>query len=57
MRTIQHKFSKRWKSEYLVEMQRRYKWKTSKNNLKENDFVMIKTTYRPQNGDWVVLLK
>lgn len=40
-------FSQRWKSEYVVELQRRYKWKTTKNNIKEGDLVIIKDDFLP----------
>ena len=35
----------------MVEMQRTYKWKTAKNNLKDNDFIMIKDHHLPTT-DW-----
>ncbi|XP_075156959.1 uncharacterized protein LOC142230200 [Haematobia irritans] len=38
LKTLQMQFAKRWKSEYLLELQRRYKWKTAQKNLRENDF-------------------
>lgn len=47
LKYIQHIFSQRWKSEYIVELQRRFKWKTTKNNIKENDFVIIKDDNLP----------
>lgn len=47
LKMIQHIFSQRWKDEYVTELQRRYKWKTACNNVKENDFVVIKDDSLP----------
>ncbi|XP_075158042.1 uncharacterized protein LOC142231312 [Haematobia irritans] len=47
LKTIQNHFAKRWKNEYITELQRRYKWKTEQNNLKENDFVIVKDDNLP----------
>ncbi|XP_075163067.1 uncharacterized protein LOC142235692 [Haematobia irritans] len=47
LQTLQHTFSRRWKTEYITELQRRYKWKSTKNNLKENDFVIVKDDHLP----------
>ncbi|XP_075158202.1 uncharacterized protein LOC142231478 [Haematobia irritans] len=47
LKTLQMQFAKRWKSEYLLELQRRYKWKTAQKNLKENDFVIVKEDNLP----------
>ncbi|XP_075163644.1 uncharacterized protein LOC142236255 [Haematobia irritans] len=47
LKTLQMQFAKRWKSEYLLELQRRYKWKTVQKNLKENDFVIVKEDNLP----------
>ena len=47
LKVLQHQFSERWKSEYITELQRRQKWKTSCNNLEENDFVIIKEDHLP----------
>ena len=33
---------RRWKAEYLTELQKRYKWKTTVDNIKVNDLVVIK---------------
>lgn len=51
LQTIQHLFSLRWKSEYVTELQRRYKWKTTRNNLKVNDFVVVKDDFLPST-EW-----
>ncbi|XP_075151112.1 uncharacterized protein LOC142225221 [Haematobia irritans] len=47
LKSIQHQFSKRWKNEYITNLQKRYKWKTEQQNLKENDFVIIKDDNLP----------
>ncbi|XP_075150744.1 uncharacterized protein LOC142224849 [Haematobia irritans] len=47
LQAIQHIFSQRWKSEYITELQRRYKWKSTRNNLKENEFVIVKDDHLP----------
>lgn len=47
LKAIQHLFSQRWKSEYITELQRRYKWKTTRRDLKEHDFVIIKDDHLP----------
>ncbi|XP_075168002.1 uncharacterized protein LOC142240188 [Haematobia irritans] len=40
-------FAQRWKSEYITELQRRAKWKSTKNNIQPNDFVIIKDDLLP----------
>lgn len=47
LKAIQHIFSQRWKTEYITELQRRYKWKSTRDNVKENDFVIIKDDSLP----------
>lgn len=47
LKTIQLHFAKRWKNEYISELQRRYKWKTAQPNLKEDDFVIVKDDNLP----------
>ncbi|XP_075150517.1 uncharacterized protein LOC142224622 [Haematobia irritans] len=42
LRIISQNFCIRWKSEYLNELHRRYKWKRPSVNLQENDLVVIK---------------
>ena len=41
LKSIQKIFAQRWKSEYETELQRRYKWKSTKQNIKIDDFVII----------------
>lgn len=47
LKTIQLHFSKRWKNEYISDLQRRYKWKSTQQNLKEDDFVIVKDENLP----------
>ncbi|XP_075151077.1 uncharacterized protein LOC142225183 [Haematobia irritans] len=47
LKTLQVLFAKRWKSEYVTELQRRYKWKTLQQNLKQDDFVVVKEDNLP----------
>ncbi|XP_075157769.1 uncharacterized protein LOC142231036 [Haematobia irritans] len=47
LKVLQLQFAKRWKFEYISELQKRYKWKTSQHNLKENDFVIVKDDNLP----------
>ncbi|XP_059216794.1 uncharacterized protein LOC131994226 isoform X2 [Stomoxys calcitrans] len=47
LKTLQLLFAKRWKNEYVCELQRRYKWKSAQVNLKENDFVIVKNDNLP----------
>lgn len=47
LKTLQLHFAKRWKNEYISELQRRYKWKTAQQNLKEDDFVVLKDDNLP----------
>ncbi|XP_050338255.1 uncharacterized protein LOC126764636 [Bactrocera neohumeralis] len=42
LKALHQSFCKRWKTEYLNEMQKRIKWKHSKTNLKTGDLVVIK---------------
>ncbi|XP_075163012.1 uncharacterized protein LOC142235634 [Haematobia irritans] len=51
LRTLQVQFAKRWKTEYICDLQRRYKWKTTQQNLKINDFVIVKEDNLPPN-EW-----
>ncbi|XP_059223930.1 uncharacterized protein LOC131997268 [Stomoxys calcitrans] len=51
LKALQIQFSKRWKTEYICELQRRYKWKSAQQNLKENDFVVVKEDNLPPN-EW-----
>ena len=47
LKALQHIFAKRWKNEYITELQRRYKWKKERDNLKPNDIVIIKDDMLP----------
>ncbi|XP_059217585.1 uncharacterized protein LOC131994736 [Stomoxys calcitrans] len=51
LKALQQIFARRWKTEYITELQRRIKWKTTKNNIKINDFVVIKDELLPPT-DW-----
>ncbi|XP_075157820.1 uncharacterized protein LOC142231087 [Haematobia irritans] len=51
LKALQMQFAKRWKTEYICELQRRYKWKSVQQNLKPNDFVVIKEDNLPPN-EW-----
>ncbi|XP_036317351.1 uncharacterized protein LOC118732329 [Rhagoletis pomonella] len=48
---IQRDFWKRWKEEYLHTLQQRNKWKTSQQNLKEGDVVIVKDE-NTQPAEW-----
>ncbi|XP_075163827.1 uncharacterized protein LOC142236490 [Haematobia irritans] len=47
VKTLQHQFARRWKDEYLKELQRRYKWQSPKESVKINQFVVIKDDQLP----------
>ncbi|XP_059222203.1 uncharacterized protein LOC131996641 [Stomoxys calcitrans] len=47
LKSLQIMFSKRWKNEYVCELQRRYKWKSSQQNLEKDDFVVVKEDNLP----------
>ncbi|XP_065354551.1 uncharacterized protein LOC135949022 [Calliphora vicina] len=51
LKVIYHSFCQRWKSEYLAELHRRYKWKIQRDNVKVNDLVVIKNNNLPPN-EW-----
>ncbi|XP_059225279.1 uncharacterized protein LOC131997762 [Stomoxys calcitrans] len=42
LKVLQLHFAKRWKNEYISELQKRYKWKTAQSNLNEHDLVVIR---------------
>lgn len=47
-------FWKRWKMEYLQELQKRTKWTSSDNKIKKDDLVIIKEDDSPlYGGEWV----
>ncbi|XP_075151138.1 uncharacterized protein LOC142225249 [Haematobia irritans] len=47
LKIIQLHFAKRWKNEYISNLQRRYKWKVEQKNLKEGDLVVVKEDNSP----------
>ncbi|XP_059221563.1 uncharacterized protein LOC131996129 [Stomoxys calcitrans] len=47
LKAQQHEFAQRWKTEYLQELQRRYKWQTPQDNLQPNQLVVIKDDQLP----------
>ena len=47
LKALQHIFARRWKNEYITELQRRVKWKAEQPNLKPNDFVIVKDDLLP----------
>ncbi|XP_075157917.1 uncharacterized protein LOC142231184 [Haematobia irritans] len=47
LKIIQLHFAKRWKNEYISNLQRRYKWKVEQKNLKEGDLVVVKEDNLP----------
>ncbi|XP_075163362.1 uncharacterized protein LOC142235997 [Haematobia irritans] len=51
LKIISQQFCQRWKTEYLRELHRRYKWKRPQENVKMNDLVIIKDDRLPPN-DW-----
>ncbi|XP_075167628.1 uncharacterized protein LOC142239732 [Haematobia irritans] len=51
LKTLQIQFAKRWKTEYICELQKRHKWKSTQLNLKVDDFVIVKEDNLPPN-EW-----
>ncbi|XP_017489234.1 PREDICTED: uncharacterized protein LOC108377480 isoform X2 [Rhagoletis zephyria] len=51
LKVLHQQFSSRWKTEYLQELHRRYKWKHPQLNIREGDFVVIKDDLLPPT-DW-----
>ncbi|XP_023159213.1 uncharacterized protein LOC111591767 [Ceratitis capitata] len=51
LKVLHHQFSKRWKTEYLQELHKRFKWKGQESNLREGDLVIIKDDLLPPN-EW-----
>ncbi|XP_075157883.1 uncharacterized protein LOC142231149 [Haematobia irritans] len=51
LKTLQIQFAKRWKTEYICELQKRHKWKSTQQNLKVDDFVIVKEDNLPPN-EW-----
>ncbi|XP_075157708.1 uncharacterized protein LOC142230974 [Haematobia irritans] len=42
IKIIQQEFCRRWKSEYLTELNKRFKWKSPRENLALNDLVVLR---------------
>ena len=51
LKALHHKFAQRWKSEYLHELHKRYKWQHPERQLQVNDFVLVKDELLPPN-EW-----
>ncbi|XP_059223054.1 uncharacterized protein LOC131996886 [Stomoxys calcitrans] len=47
LKSIQHQFARRWKDEYIKELQSRYKWQRLQKNLSVDQFVLIKDDSLP----------
>lgn len=47
LKTLQSHFAKRWKNEYITNLQRRYKWKRTQRDLAPDNFVVIKEDNLP----------
>ncbi|XP_059217410.1 uncharacterized protein LOC131994651 [Stomoxys calcitrans] len=47
LKIISQNFCQRWKSEYLNELHRRYKWKYQQDNIQVNDLVVIRDERYP----------
>lgn len=47
LKSMHHQFAQRWKDEYLKELQKRYKWQNSEENVKEGQLVVIKDDLLP----------
>ncbi|XP_075161709.1 uncharacterized protein LOC142234459 [Haematobia irritans] len=47
LNSLEHKFARRWKDEYLKELQRRYKWPSPRENLKVDQMVVIRDDQLP----------
>lgn len=51
VKILHHQFCRRWKDEYLKELNRRYKWKYPQRNVSLDDLVVIKDESLPPN-EW-----
>ncbi|GBP95433.1 hypothetical protein EVAR_68848_1 [Eumeta japonica] len=51
LKVSHHQFAQRWKDEYLKELQKRYKWQNSEENLSIGQLVVIKDDLLPPN-EW-----
>ncbi|XP_075163077.1 uncharacterized protein LOC142235702 [Haematobia irritans] len=47
LKALQHHFARRWKDEYLKELQRRYKWQSPKRNVPIGQMVVIRDDQLP----------
>ncbi|XP_075158162.1 uncharacterized protein LOC142231439 [Haematobia irritans] len=47
LKSLQIIFARRWKNEYVSELQRRYKWKSTQRDLKGEEFVIVKEDNLP----------
>ncbi|XP_075161631.1 uncharacterized protein LOC142234385 [Haematobia irritans] len=51
LKAMHHQFSLRWKEDYLKSLQKRYKWKTTTPNIKNDDLVVVMDDLLPPN-EW-----
>ncbi|XP_055841189.1 uncharacterized protein LOC129908595 [Episyrphus balteatus] len=51
VKILHHQFCRRWKDEYLKELNKRYKWKCPKRNIMLDDLVVIRDENLPPN-EW-----
>lgn len=51
MKILHHQFCRRWKNEYLRELNKRYKWKYPKRDIVLDDLVIVKEENLPPN-EW-----
>lgn len=47
LKVLQHEFAQRWKNEYLKELQRRYKWQRTHEDVKIGELVIVKDDLLP----------
>ncbi|XP_017473117.1 PREDICTED: uncharacterized protein LOC108364067 [Rhagoletis zephyria] len=53
VKALHHQFSRRWKEDYLKDLQKRYKWKTSQRDPQPGDLIGIKKdSLPPPSDDW-----
>lgn len=53
IKILHHQFSIRWRDEYLLQLQKRYKWKSPEKNLEEGQFVIVKEESLPPH-EWLM---
>jgi len=51
LKILHHRFSQRWKDEYIHTLQKRYKWQTPERNLQIGDFVIVRDDQVPP-AEW-----